>query len=121
MESFTHLFSSDFMPHGTCYLWDPHILWLRVVRAIVITVSYYCIPIHLILKQPHRLFRRAFCAFGMFIMDCGSIHLKRWNVWHGDFLITGIVKPVTAAFCSLTAAIVVRVVRSVISLPGRRT
>jgi hypothetical protein len=117
MESFTHLFSSDFMPHGTCYLWDPHILWLRVVRAIVITVSYYCIPIHLILKQPHRLFRRAFCAF----MDCGSIHLKRWNVWHGDFLITGIVKPVTAAFCSLTAAIVVRVVRSVISLPGRRT
>jgi hypothetical protein len=30
-EFFTKLFSSDFMPHGYCYLWNPGIVWLHAV------------------------------------------------------------------------------------------
>ena len=45
MEFFKHLFSSDFMPHGFCYLWDPRILCLHVISDGLIVLSYYCIPI----------------------------------------------------------------------------
>jgi hypothetical protein len=45
MEVFKHLFFSDFMPLGFCYLWDPRILWLHVISDGLIVLSYYCIPI----------------------------------------------------------------------------
>ena len=41
-----HLLSSDFMPHGFCYMWDPRIVWLHVISDGLIALSYYCIPVH---------------------------------------------------------------------------
>jgi len=26
-----HLFSSDFVPHGVCFLWNPGIVWLHAI------------------------------------------------------------------------------------------
>src|SRR5271155_4218915 len=47
-EFLTRLFSSDFMPHGYCYLWNPGILWLHAVSDSIITLAYYLIPLSLL-------------------------------------------------------------------------
>jgi PAS domain S-box-containing protein len=115
--------SADFMPHGYCYLWDPWIVWLNVVSDGLITLSYYCIPIVLIYfirKNRDLPFNQIFWMFGTFILACGTTHLMEiWNVWHGSYLLAGVVKAVTAAVSVLTAAMLIPLVPKVISLPGR--
>ena len=51
------LFSSDFMPHGVCYLWDPRILlaacrrrWAD--RPLVLLHPDYCIPLTVLASRP---------------------------------------------------------------------
>jgi hypothetical protein len=44
MEFLKRLFSSDFMPHGYCYLWKPEIVWLNAISDGTITLAYYLIP-----------------------------------------------------------------------------
>ncbi len=111
----------DFMPHGTCYLWNPLILWLHVVSDGLIAVSYYCIPIilvYFIRKNRDIPYSRIFWMFGAFILACGTTHLMEiWNVWHGDYLLAGIIKAFTAAVSVITAAmlfpLVPRVLREI--------
>jgi hypothetical protein len=115
--------TTEFMPHGYCYLWDPAILWLNVVSDALITLSYYCIPIVLIYfisKARDLPFNRIFWMFGAFILACGTTHLMEiWNIWHASYLLAGVIKAATAAVSVLTAAMLIPLVPKVISLPGR--
>jgi PAS domain S-box-containing protein len=115
--------SEDFMPHGYCYLWNPWIVWLHVISDGLITLSYYLIPvvlIYFIRKNRDIPFNRIFWMFGAFILACGTTHLMEiWNVWHGSYMLAGVVKAVTAAVSVLTAAMLIPLVPKVISLPGR--
>jgi PAS domain S-box-containing protein len=123
MEFINQLLSSDFMPHGFCYLWNPRILWLHVVSDGLIALSYYCIPlilVYFIRKNRDLPFNRIFWMFGTFILACGTTHLMEiWNVWHGDYLLAGFIKAVTAAVSVLTAAMLIPLIPKVISLPER--
>jgi PAS domain S-box-containing protein len=123
MRFFQPLLSSDFMPHGFCYRWDPQIVWLHVVSDTLIALSYYCIPIILIYfirKNRDLLFNRVFFMFGGFILACGTTHLLEiWNVWHGNYLLAGVIKAVTAAVSVVTAALLIPLVPKVISLSSR--
>src|SRR5271157_5802140 len=123
MRFFQQLLSSDFMPHGFCYHWDPRIVWLHVISDGVIAISYYGIPlilVYFIRKNRDRLFNRIFWMFGTFILACGTTHLMEvWNVWHGDYLLAGAVKAITAAISVITAAMLIPLVPRVISRPGR--
>jgi len=47
-EFLRKLFSSDFMPHGYCYLWKPEIVWLHAASDGAIALSYLFIPLALI-------------------------------------------------------------------------
>jgi PAS domain S-box-containing protein len=120
---FKSLLSPDFMPHGYCYLWDPRMVWLHVISDGLITLSYYCIPvvlIYFIRKNRDLPFSRIFWMFGTFTLACGTTHLMEiWNVWHGSYLLAGVVKGFTAAVSVLTAAMLIPLVPKVISLPGR--
>jgi PAS domain S-box-containing protein len=113
----------DFMPHGFCYLWDPRIVWLHVVSDALIALSYYCIPVILVyfIRKNHDLpFNRIFWMFGTFILACGTTHLMEiWNVWHGSYLLAGGIKAFTAAVSVLTAAMFIKLVPKIISLPER--
>src|SRR5271154_3732731 len=113
----------DFMPHGYCFLWDPLVLWLTVISDGLITLSYYCIPvvlIYFIRKNRDIPFNRIFWMFGTFIMACGTTHLMEiWNVWHGSYLLAGVLKAITAVVSVITAAMLIPLVPEVISLPGR--
>ena len=123
MEFFKHLLSPDFMPHGYCYLWDPRIVWLHVISDGLITLSYYFIPvvlIYFIRKNRDIPFNRIFWMFGTFILACGTTHLMEiWDVWHGSYLVAGVIKAITAAVSVLTAAMLIPLVPKVVSLPGR--
>jgi hypothetical protein len=123
MRFFQPLLSSDFMPHGFCYRWDPRIVWLHVVSDGLIALSYYCIPIiliYFILKNRLLLFNRLFYMFRGFILACGTTHLLEiWNVWHGSYLLAGVIKAITAGVSVVTAAMLIPLVPKVISLPSR--
>src|SRR5712692_9887645 len=123
VEIFKQLLSSDFTPHGFCYLWDPRIVWLHVISDALITLSYYCIPVVLIYftrKNCDLPFNRIFWMFGTFILACGTTHLMEiWNVWHGSYLLAGVIKAITATVSVLTAAMLIPMVPIVISLPSR--
>jgi PAS domain S-box-containing protein len=123
MGFFHLLFSSDFMPHGFCYLWNPRVLWLNVVSDGLIALSYYCIPlilIYFIRKNRDLPVNRIFWMFGAFILACGTTHaMEVWNVWHGSYPLAGVIKAITAAVSVLTVVMLVPLVPKVMSLPER--
>ena len=58
--------------------------------------------------------------FGAFIVACGTTHLMEiWNVWHGSYVLGGVIKAITAAASLATAVMLVPFVPRVTSLPGR--
>jgi PAS domain S-box-containing protein len=112
----------DYMPHGYCYLWNPWLVWLHVVSDGLIALSYYCIPavlIYFVRKHRDFPFSSIFWMFGGFILACGTTHVMEvWNVWHGDYLLAGIIKAATAGVSFLTAAMIVPLAPKAMALPG---
>src|SRR5712672_2998949 len=113
----------DFMPHGYCYLWNPRVVWLNVISDGLITLSYYAIPVilvYFIRKNRALPFNRIFWMFGGFILACGTTHgMEIWNVWHGNYMLAGVLKSATAALSVLTAGMLIPLVPKAISVPGR--
>ena len=122
METLRNLFASNFLPHGTCYLWDPRIVWLHVISDGLITLSYYVIPIGLIYlarKRRDLPFNWVFWMFGFFILGCGTTHLMEvWTVWHGTYLLSGLVKAFTAVISVVTAIMLVPLLPKLVALPS---
>ncbi len=98
-------------------------VWLHVISDGLIALSYYCIPVVLIYfigKNRDIPFNRIFWMFSAFILACGTTHLMEiWNVWHGSYLLAGVLKAITAAVSVITAATLIPLVPKVISVPGR--
>jgi len=100
--------SSGFMPHGHCYQWQPHILWLHVVSDAVITLAFFSIPVQLVyVVQRSRAEVTSdwvIVLFALFILACGTTHLMEiFNVWRTEYLIAGVIKAITALVSAATA------------------
>ena len=112
VEFFERLFASDFMPHGSCYFWQPGILWLNAISDGLITVAYYSIPLTLFLFVKKRVdprYRGLVLMFAGFILACGTTHLLAvWNLWHSTYRLEGVVKAITAALSVATAFITLK-------------
>ncbi|MBV9303377.1 MAG: PAS domain S-box protein [Acidobacteriaceae bacterium] len=121
LEFLKKLFASDFMPHGTCYLWKPAVLWLNVVSDALIATSYYAIPVLLFAfarKRKDLTFNWVFLAFGIFILACGTTHLMNvWTVWHATYRLDGLIKAVTAISSITTAILLVPLLPVLVRLP----
>jgi C4-dicarboxylate-specific signal transduction histidine kinase len=121
-EFFANLFTSDFMPHGVCFLWNPGIVWLHAISDSVITVSYYLITLALayFVRQRRDLpFHWMFLMFGLFIFGCGTTHLMDvWTLWHGTYRLAGMVKAITAGASVVTAGLLVQLLPQAIALPS---
>ena len=117
-----HLVSSDFMPHGYCYLWDPGMVWLHVLSDGLIALSYYSIPIalvYLVRRRRDLPFNWIFWMFTLFILGCGTTHMMEvWNVWHGWYLLAGILKAITAVASVTTAIMMLLLIPKAIALPS---
>src|SRR5947209_5476875 len=122
IEFLKHLFDSDFMGHGYCYLWKPEIVWLHVVSDVLITLAYYSIPVTLVYfvrKRRDLPFNWMFLMFGAFILGCGTTHLMEvWTLWHGTYRLSGAIKLITAALSVGTAVALVPLIPRALALPS---
>jgi PAS domain S-box-containing protein len=121
-EFLEKLFSSDFMPHGYCYLWKPGLVWLHVLSDALIALAYFSIPVTLVyfIRRRRDLpFHWMFVSFGMFILACGATHtMEVWTLWHGTYWLSGAIKVVTAIASVPTAILLVQIVPQMLALPS---
>ena len=121
LEFIQKLFSSDFMPHGMCYFWDPKVLWLNVSADVVIALCYYAIPFLLFRFARQRrdiTFKWIFVAFGMFILACGTTHvIGVITVWNPVYRLEGAVKLVTALASVATLVMLVPLLPTLVGIP----
>src|SRR5690242_14543789 len=122
VEFFRKIFADDFLPHGTCYLWNPTVLWLNVISDLIITAAYYAIPLLLfVFVRKRRDFKFSWIvgAFAVFILACGTTHLLEvWTVWHATYRLDGIVKAITAAASLTTALLLAPLLPTLVQLPN---
>lgn len=122
LEFFRKLFTSDFMPHGMCFFWNPAVLWLNVTSDTLIALSYYAIPgllFYFARKRRDIEFKGIFVAFGIFILACGSTHvLGALTVWQPVYRLDGVVKAVTALASVATTLMLIPLLPALIRLPS---
>ncbi|HET7754433.1 MAG TPA: ATP-binding protein [Anaeromyxobacteraceae bacterium] len=103
--------TSDFMPHGHCYLWKTPLVALHVSSDMLIGTAYVVIALTLwLLVRKIRIpFSPMILAFGTFIGACGLTHyMEVWTLWTPDYWLSGFVKLVTAAASVATGAYLVQ-------------
>ncbi len=109
------------MPHGHCYLWQPHILWTNVLSDAVIAFSYFSIPLALMLFANQRRdiqFRAGFILFSAFILLCGITHLFGIvTIWQGIYGWHGMAKAFTAIVSMATAIYLYRQIPLALTIP----
>jgi diguanylate cyclase (GGDEF)-like protein/PAS domain S-box-containing protein len=114
--------TSNFMPHGACYLWLPSILWLHVVSDTIIALAYYSIPFALfyfVKKRIDLAYRWVFVLFAAFIFLCGTTHLiSIWTIWHPDYWLDGLIKLATALVSIITASLIWPLIPKLLRLPS---
>jgi PAS domain S-box-containing protein len=123
MDLIKRLFaSSDFMPHGYCYMWNQRLVLLHVISDVLIALAYLSIPITLMYflrKRRDLPFNWMFGCFGVFILACGATHaMEVWTLWHATYWLSGVVKAVTAVASVPTAILLVRLIPQALSLPS---
>jgi len=91
--------SSDFMPHGYCYLWDlDSVAACHLRRLITLCITHSRHPIYFIRKNrdlPSIGFSG--CSAHSFWLAARTHLMEIWNVWHGSYMLAGVVKGATAA------------------------
>ena len=117
MDSF---FYSDYMPHGHCYMWQPHILWTNVIADLLIAAAYFSIPIALMVfanKRPDIGYQKVVWLFSLFILFCGITHLFGIvTIWQGMYGWHGLLKSMTAAVSISTAIYLYRILPTLITI-----
>lgn len=115
-------FSSDYIPHGHCYLWQPGLVWLHIMSDALIALAYYSIPVFLIYlsyKRSDIPFRGTFWLFGAFIVCCGTTHLLEiWTLWHPTYWLAGGMKAVTAIVSLSTVLELIPLTPKALALPS---
>ncbi len=110
------------MPHGHCYIWQPHILWTHVVSDMIIALSYFSIPIAIIIFARKRAQdikdQKVLKLFSIFIVACGVTHIVGIiTVWQGIYGLHGLTKLITATVSLVTAIYVFKLLPQAIHLP----
>lgn len=123
LELWSNLFTStQFIPHGHCYLWQSNLVWLHIISDSLIALAYYSIPITLVyfVRQRQDLpFNRIFWLFGCFIVACGTNHIMEiWTLWHPTYWLSGLLKTFTAMISVYTALVLIPTVPQALALPS---
>ncbi len=108
------LFSTGFLPHGHCFMWEPSLLWLHGLSDGIIALAYFAISgalVYLVRHGQSRRSRSIYALFAAFIAACGTTHLiDIWTLWHPDYWLAGGVKGATAALSIVTAIVLMAMI-----------
>lgn len=124
MNLYSHslFLTSQYIPHGHCYLWQTPLVGLHVIADALIGLSYYSIPLLLIyfVRQVEDLpFKGIFILFGAFILSCGTTHLGEiWTLWHPNYWIYGVLKAITALISLYTTLSLIPLIPKALHLPS---
>lgn len=114
--------AASFVPHGYCLAWRPDLIAIHALSDGVIAVSYFSIPIALILllnKREDLAFKRTFGLFALFIFACGVTHLTGMiMLWEPYYGAQGMIKLMTALISVITAISLWPMLPKVLALPG---
>ena len=114
--------SSDYMPHGMCYLWEPGIMSLHVVSDVTIGLAYFSIPallFHVVRKRGDESYTFLARLFALFIVLCGATHFFAvYAVWVPEYMVDGLLKAATAIVSVWTAIVLWRLAPQLIALPS---
>ena len=114
--------SSPFLPHGHCYLWQSPLIWLHLGTDTLIALAYYVLPVLLVyvVRKRHDLpFNWMFLMFGAFIVACGTTHaVSVLTLWVPAYWLAGVVKAWTAGVSLATAALLAPLVPKALALPS---
>jgi signal transduction histidine kinase len=102
------IFSSNFMPHAMCYLYNKQLIALHLGSDTAIWLAYVsisCTLVYVVWRTRREIpFSWMFLAFGLFIVACGFTHFMEIVVlWHPLYWLSGDVKLVTALASVVTA------------------
>jgi len=123
MQSLIDLFGlKDLIPHGYCLSWSPVLLWLNVVSDLLITLSYYSIPlmlVYFIRRRKDLPYPGLAVMFACFIVACGTTHLlSAITIWIPLYWLDGWLKGFTAIISVATAVLMLRVIPGALSVPS---
>ncbi|WP_413168214.1 ATP-binding protein [Capilliphycus salinus ALCB114379] len=97
----------QYMPHGSCYLWQTPLIGLHVISDLLIAIAYFSIPamlIYFIHQRRDVPFNKVFILFSLFIISCGVGHLLDiWTLWHPAYWLAGLERAFTALISCYTA------------------
>lgn len=120
VEAFDLFFAKNFLPQEHCYLWTSILVFLHVASDLIIALACFLIPLLLIsvIKQrPNLPFQGIFWLFCAFIVACGVTHLMTaWTFWYPTYLLSGLVKAITAGVALCSAAKMLQLIPKVLAL-----
>lgn len=112
----------QYMPHGSCYLWQTPLVMLHVVSDFLIAIAYFSIPamlIYFVSRRKDVPFLKVFYLFGAFILFCGFGHLMEiWTLWYPAYWLSGVEQMMTAGISCYTAVQMVNLLPQFLSLRG---
>ncbi len=113
---------SGLIPHGSCLLWHPGLIWTNALSNLTIGVAYLTIPVALLVFARLRTdlaVKPLFGLFAAFILLCGAGHwLDLLTLWVPVYGVDGVVKAATAIVSLITAAAIWPAIRRARSLPS---
>lgn len=122
MDFFNNLSSSDFMPHGHCYFWEPYIVWSNAISDSVIAIAYMTIPMSLLFifrKRQDFSYIWMMLLFAIFILGCGTTHIfDVINIWKPYYRIDSAIRIITALASIGTAIMLIKITPGVILIPS---
>ncbi len=114
--------TTQFIPHGHCYLWQPGLVGLHIVSDLLIALAYYSISgmlVYLVHKRSDIPFQGIFFLFGAFIIACGTTHVMEvWTLWYPTYWLSGSIKIITAIISLYTASELGSLLPKVLTLPS---
>ena len=115
--------SSQYMPHGMCYMWQPEILWTSVIADVTTAVAYISFALAVITfvyKRKDLPYKSFFLLAGSFIfLACGASHLFGavviWEPMYGQF---SILKVLVAVSSVAASALIWKLLPFFLSIPS---
>ena len=119
---FFETFFKVYVPRRVCMLYEPVVVWLHFISDFLIALSYFSIPIALIVfirKRKDVAFSWIFLMFAAFILLCGTTHvIGMWDLWEPMYKIDGVVKAITALVSVATALSLWPLIPKALAMPS---